>query len=111
MIIALLALQKNKLLQFLGCNAFAATFRRTGLVLLVLPASTSLWFPALFAADSSCSDCWGGLLALHGVNAPELDYYLQGYIEAEYQSKGAVIRVALCTTLLTVAFLANRRSS
>lgn len=39
---------------------------------------------------------------------PNLDYYVQGYLVAEYQSQGALIRVALCL-LPAVAFLFNRR--
>jgi hypothetical protein len=42
------------------------------------------------------------------VIAPDIDYYVQGYIVAEYQSQGALIRVVLCL-LPALAFLFNRR--
>ena len=106
--LALLALQNNKLLRFLGLIALAATFHRTVLVLLVLPASTlsgSLRFSQLIRLALLAGAAYG-LYSV--VIAPDLDYYVQGYLEAEYQSQGALIRVALCT-LPAVAFLLNRR--
>jgi hypothetical protein len=42
------------------------------------------------------------------VIAPDLDYYVEGYLEAEYQSQGALIRVVL-SLLPALAFLPNRR--
>ncbi|QNI95404.1 putative membrane protein [Synechococcus sp. A15-127] len=106
--LALLALQNNKLLQFLAWIALAATFHRTVLVLLVLPASTlsgSLRFSQLIRFGLLAGAAYGLYSA---VIAPNLDYYVQGYLEAEYQSQGALIRVALCL-LPAVAFLLNRR--
>jgi hypothetical protein len=106
--LALLALQNNKLLRFLGWIALAATFHRTVLVLLVLPASTlsgSLRFSQLIRLGLPAGAAYGLYSA---VIAPDLDYYVQGYLEAEYQSQGALIRVALCA-LPAVAFLLNRR--
>lgn len=105
--LALLALERDRLLQFLGWIALAALFHRTVLVLLVLPASTlsgSLRFSQLIRL---------GLLAGAGFGlysaflAPDLDYYVQGYLEAEYQSQGALIRVTLCL-LPALLFLPNR---
>ncbi|MCS5704709.1 EpsG family protein [Synechococcus sp. FGCU-3] len=107
--LALLALQRDRLLQFLAWIALAATFHRTVLVLLVLPASTlsgSLRFSQLIRLGLLAGAAYGLYSA---VIAPDLDYYVQGYIEAEYQSQGALIRVALCL-LPAVAFLFNRRS-
>ena len=106
--IALLELQNNKLLRFLGWIALAATFHRTVLVLLVLPASTlsgSLRFSQLIRLGLLAGAAYGLYSA---VIAPDLDYYVQGYLETEYQSQGALIRVALCA-LPAVAFLLNRR--
>ncbi len=106
--LALLALQNNKLLRFLGWIALAATFHRTVLVLLVLPASTlsgSLRFSQLIRLALLAGAAYG----LYSAEiAPDLDYYVQGYLEAEYESQGALIRVALCT-VPAVAFLLNRR--
>lgn len=105
--LALLALERDRLLQFLGWIALASLFHRTALVLLVLPASTisgSLRFSQLIRL---------ALLAGAGFGlystflAPDLDYYVQGYIEAEYQSQGGLIRVTLCL-LPALLFLPNR---
>jgi hypothetical protein len=106
--IALLALQRDRLLQFLAWIALAATFHRTVLVLLVLPASTlsgGLRFSQLIRLGLLAGAAYGLYSA---VIAPDLDYYVQSYIEAEYESQGALIRVALCV-LPALAFLVNRR--
>ena len=105
---ALLALQRDQLLRFLGWIALAATFHRTVLVLLILPASTlsgSLRFSQLIRLALLVGSAYGLYSA---VIAPDLDYYVQGYIEAQYQSQGALIRVALCL-LPALLFLLNRR--
>jgi hypothetical protein len=106
--IALLALQRDRLLQFLGWIALAATFHRTVLVLLILPASTlsgSLRFSQLFRMLLLIGAAYGLYTA---VIAPDIDYYVLGYIEAQYQSQGALIRVVLCL-LPALVFLFNRR--
>jgi len=106
--IALLALQRDRLLQFLGWIALAATFHRTVLVLLILPASTlsgSLRFSQLIRLLLLIGAAYGLYTA---VIAPDIDYYIQGYIEAQYQSQGALIRVVLCL-LPALVFLSNRR--
>ena len=106
--LALLALQRDRLLQFLVWIALAATFHRTVLVLLILPASTisgSLRFSQLIRLLLLIGAAYGLYSA---VIAPDLDYYVQGYIEAEYQSQGALIRVVLCL-LPALVFLPNRR--
>jgi hypothetical protein len=106
--IALLALQRDRLLQFLGWIALAATFHRTVLVLLILPASTlsgSLRFSQLIRMLLLIGAAYGLYTA---VIAPDIDYYVQGYIEAQYQSQGALIRVVLCL-LPALVFLFNRR--
>lgn len=106
--LALLALQRSRLLQFLAWIALAATFHRTVLVLLVLPASTlsgGLRFSQLIRLALLTGAAYGLYSA---VIAPDLDYYVQGYIEAEYESQGALIRVALCL-LPALIFLPFRR--
>jgi len=106
--LALLALQRNRLLQFLGWIALAATFHRTVLVLLILPASTlsgNLRFSQLLRLLLLIGSAYGLYSA---VIAPDIDYYVQGYIEAQYQSQGALIRVLLCL-LPALVFLFNRR--
>jgi len=106
--IALLALQRDRLLQYLGWIALAATFHRTVLVLLILPASTlsgNLRFSQLIRLLLLIGAAYGLYTA---VIAPDIDYYVQGYIEAQYQSQGALIRVVLCL-LPALVFLSNRR--
>ena len=106
--IAMLALQRDRLLQFLAWIALAATFHRTVLVLLILPASTlsgGLRFSQLIRLALLAGAAYGLYSA---VIAPDIDYYVQGYLEAEYESQGALIRVALCL-LPALAFLPNRR--
>lgn len=107
-LVALLALQRDRLLQFLVWIALAATFHRTVLVMLILPASTlsgglrfSQFIRLLLLAGAAY-----GLYA--SIIEPDLDYYVKGYIEAQYQSQGALIRVALCL-LPALLFLPNRR--
>ena len=105
--LALLALQRDRLLAFLAWIALAATFHRTVLVLLILPASTlsgSLRFSQLIRLGLVAGAAYGLYSA---VIAPDIDYYVQGYIEAEYQSQGALIRVALCL-LPALLYLPNR---
>lgn len=107
-LLALLALQRNRLLQFLVWIALAATFHRTVLVLLLLPASTisgTLRFSQLIRLALLAGAGYGLFTAML---APDLDYYVVGYIEAEYQSQGALIRVLLCL-LPALLFLAHRR--
>jgi hypothetical protein len=105
--LALLALERDRLFQFLGWIALAALFHRTVLVLLLLPASTlsgSLRFSQLIRLALLAGAGYGLYSAFV---APDLDYYIQGYLEAEYQSQGALIRVALCL-LPALLFLPNR---
>jgi len=107
-LIALLALERDRLLQFLAWIALAATFHRTVLVLLILPAATispSLRFGQLIRLGLLAGAGYGLYSA---VLAPDMDYYVQGYLEAQYQSQGALIRVALCL-LPALLFLPNRR--
>lgn len=106
--IALLALQRDRLLQFLVWIALAATFHRTALVLLILPAATlspNLRFGQLIRLALLAGAGYGLYTT---VIAPDIDYYVQGYLEAEYQSQGALIRVVLCL-LPALIFLPNRR--
>ena len=106
--IALLALQRDRLLQFLAWIALATTFHRTALVLLILPAATlspNLRFGQLIRLALLAGAGYG---LYSTVIAPDIDYYVQGYLEAEYQSQGALIRVALCL-LPALIFLPNRR--
>ena len=107
-LLALLELERNRLFRFLGWIALASSFHRTVLVLLILPASTlsgSLRFSQLIRLALLGGAGYGLYSA---ILAPELDVYLQGYVEAGYESQGALIRVALCL-LPALLFLPNRR--
>ncbi len=107
-LLGLLALQRGRLLQFLAWIALAATFHRTVLVLLILPAATlspRLRFSQLIRLLLLLGSAYGLYAA---VIEPDLDYYVQGYIEAGYQSQGALIRVLLCL-LPALLFLLKRR--
>ena len=107
--IALLALMRDRLLQFLACIALAATFHNTVLVLLILPVSSlpgGLRFSRLIRLLLIGGATYGLFSA---VVLPNLYYYQLTYITAEYDSQGALIRVALCL-LPALAFLTNRRS-
>jgi hypothetical protein len=107
-LLGLLALERGRLFQFLAWIALAATFHRPVLVLLSLPASSlspSLRFSKLIR-----------LLLLGGAGfglysaflADDIDTYQSGYIDAGYQSEGALIRVLLCL-LPALLFLFKRR--
>lgn len=106
--LALLALDRDRLLRFLGWIALAATFHTTALVLMLLPASSlnsNLRFSQFIRL---------GLLATAGFGlfnsllATSLENFQAGYLDAEYQSQGALIRVLLCL-LPALAFLLARR--
>ena len=105
--LGLLAIERDRLLQFLGWIALAALFHRTVLVLLVLPAATltgTLRTTQLLRLALLAGAAYG---LYTSILAPDLDYYVQGYLEAGYQSQGAQIRVALCL-LPALLFLPNR---
>lgn len=106
--LALLALERDKLLRFLIWIALAATFHRTSLVLLILPVSSltpSLRFSQLVRMGLLAGAGYGLYSALL---AEDISYYQRGYLEAGYDSQGALIRVALCL-LPAVIFLRYRR--
>jgi hypothetical protein len=107
-LLGLLALERGRLLQFLAWIALASTFHRTVLVLLILPASTlspRLRFSQLIRLVLLAGAGFGLYSAFL---ASDLDYYQSGYIDAGYQSQGALIRVALCL-LPALLFLLKRR--
>ncbi|MCF8139540.1 MAG: EpsG family protein [Cyanobium usitatum Tobar12.5m-G36] len=106
--LALLALERGRLLWFIAWVALAATFHNTALVMMVLPAAAlepSLRFRQLIRL---------GLVAVAGFGlfnallADSIDSFQSGYLDAGYQSQGALIRVLLCL-LPALIFLLNRR--
>lgn len=107
--LALLALERDRLLWFLGWIALAATFHKTVLILMLLPAATlnpNLRFSQLMRL---------ALLVIAGYGlfntqlSSSLENYQLGYIDAEYQAQGALIRVLLCVLPALVFLLARRR--
>lgn len=106
--IALLFLERGRLIGYLSLIVSAAAFHRTVLILMFLPASTlsgSMRFSQILRLLLLGVAAYGLYSA---VIAPDIDMYVQGYIEAEYQSQGALIRVILCL-LPSLTFLFNRR--
>jgi hypothetical protein len=106
--LALLALERDRLFTFLGWIVVAASFHKTALVLMLLPASalsSNLRFGQLIRLALLGLTGYG---LFNAVLAPSLESYQYGYLEAEYQSQGALIRVLLCL-LPAVAFLMARR--
>lgn len=106
--LALLSLQRERLVQFLLLIGLAATFHRPVLVMLVLPAATissslraSQWIRLIFLSVA-------GYGLYTSVLASDLADYLDNYVGAEYQSEGALIRVVLCLAPALV-FLFNRQ--
>ena len=91
----LLALEKGRLLPFLGSIAAAATFHSTALVMLafVVPAirGRSITMRALRLLLLLIV---GGVL-VQTFLAARVDGFVASYIENEYQSQGAAIRVAM----------------
>ena len=107
--LALLALERDRLLWFLGWIALAATFHKTALILMLLPAATLnaiLRFSQLIRLS---------LLAIAGYGlfntqlSSSLEKFQQNYIDAQYQAQGALIRVLLCLLPAVVFLLARRR--
>lgn len=106
-LLGLLAIERDRLLQFLGWIALAALFHRTVLVLLILPAATLTGTLRGTQMIRLALLAGAGYGLYSSLLAPDIDYYVQGYLEAEYQSQGALIRVALCL-LPALLFLSNR---
>jgi len=107
--LALLALERDRLLVFLAWIALAATFHKTALVLMVLPASTlnsNLRFSQLIRLGLLATAGWG---LFNSLLASSLESFQSGYLDAEYQSQGALIRVLLCLVPALGFLLARRR--
>lgn len=108
-LIALLALQRDRLFRYLGWIILAASFHRTALVLLVLPAATlsrKFRFSQLVRLGLLAGAGYG---LYSSIIEPNIDYYTYIYLDREYGSQGALIRVLLCLAPALI-FLPNRRS-
>jgi hypothetical protein len=98
-------LSKGSFFRFALCIALAATFHKTATMLLPLAALSStksrlwilVWTAAIF---------W---LLYSTFLEKDIDKLIEGYVEAEYSSEGAAIRVAM-NALPAIVFLLYRRS-
>lgn len=106
---ALLALERDRLLHFVVWIGLAATFHASALTMLVLPLATI----------KRSLGRWTGLLRLllvaiasYGLFdaylASRVESYISNYVEAQFQSQGALVRVLLCL-LPALIFLWKRR--
>ena len=101
--LGLVRLGKGSFVRFALCIALAATFHKTATLLLPLAALsatksrlwTAVWSIAAFAVLYST------------FLEKNVDKLIQNYVEAEYQSEGAAIRVAM-NALPAIVFLLNR---
>ena len=101
--LGLVRLGKGSFVRFALCIALAATFHKTATLLLPLAALsatksrlwTAIWSVAAFAVLYST------------FLEKKVDRLIQNYVEAEYQSEGAAIRVAM-NALPAIVFLLNR---
>ncbi|MCP9883373.1 EpsG family protein [Cyanobium sp. Alchichica 3B3-8F6] len=108
-LLALLALQRDRLLQFLAWIGLAATFHATALSMLVLPISSlGQRFGRLSGLVSIAFLIGTGYGLLRAFLVSSIETYQTVYLEAEYQSQGAIIRVIL-VLLPALIFLWNRR--
>ena len=105
----LMALERERFLQFIGWIFLASTFHASSLIMLLLPLAT-------VRRDFVR---WTGLLRLlllagagyglfQAILGNSLEFYVTNYIDAQYQSDGALIRVLLCL-LPGLIFLWKRR--
>lgn len=96
-LLALLAIERDRLLQFLFWLCLASTFHASALTMLVLPIVT-------IQRNMGRLSGLLRLLLLAGVGyglfiailSGLLAAYQEAYLEAQYHSQGALIRVALC---------------
>jgi len=107
-LLALLALEQDQQIQFMAWIGLASTFHASALTILMLPLAsirrnlgrmTGL-LNLLFLAGT----CYGLYTA---ILSGSVQSYEQIYLEAKYQSQGALIRIVLCL-LPALVFLWNR---
>lgn len=108
-LLALLALERDRLLPFLGWIALAATFHMTALIVLVLPVATIKRDLGRFNGLIRLLLLLGASYGLFEVFlSSSIEGYRTNYIDAEYQSQGALVRVFMCL-LPALIFLLKRR--
>ena len=106
--LALLALERGRVVLYIAWLALAATFHKTALVMLVLPAITlsgSFRFVNLLRLGFLLGAGWGLFTSLL---SDSVESFQSGYLDAGYQSQGALIRILLCL-LPALIFLLQRQ--
>ena len=107
--LALLALERDRLAWFLAWIALAATFHKTALILMLLPAATlnpNLRFGQLMRLALVMMAGYG---LFNTLLSSSLENFQTGYIDAQYEAQGALIRVLLTLLPAMVFLLARRR--
>ena len=103
--LGLVALEKNSSIKFLLWVTLAATFHKSAIILVPLAVlgGTRVRFVKLILVGITASMLFILLLREH------FDNYVAGYIDAEYESAGAAIRIAM-NALPALVFLLRRKS-
>ena len=107
--LALLALERGRLVPYIAWLALAATFHKTALVMLLVPAITlsgSFRFVNFLRLGFLLGAGWGLFTSLLSDSVESLQ---SGYLDAGYQSQGALIRIALCLLPALVFLLLRQR--
>lgn len=109
-LMALLALERDRLLSFLAVISLAASFHFSALSILFFPIGTARrrlvpGRAAVYLLLFLVSGIGFCLAVLSGL----FDYYRSSYIDAEYGAQGAFLRMGLCL-LAALVFFWNRRS-
>lgn len=108
-LLALLALERDRLLQFLAWIGLASTFHASALTMLVLPLATIRRNLGRLTGLLRLLLLGGAGYGLYNaILSGSVEAYQEAYLEAQYQSQGALIRVALCV-LPALIFLWKRR--
>jgi hypothetical protein len=103
--IGLVALENRSIVQFVVCVAIAATFHKSSVLLIPIAAlanSTKRTFTFLWVAIVV-------VVLYYLMLSNQVDDLYDNYIESEYQSQGAFIRLTM-NTLAAVLFLKWRRN-
>jgi hypothetical protein len=102
--LGLVALQRNSVIKFVIWVAFAVTFHKTAVIVLPLVALSRVRnrVPTFFLLAAL------GYMLYHLFLNPEMDELVSAYVDAEYNSQGALVRVAM-TVFPAIIFLLNRR--
>lgn len=108
-LLALLALERDRLLQFLAWLALASTFHASALTMLVLPLAKIRRNLGRLTGLLRLLLLGGAGYGLYSaILSGSVESYQEVYLEAQYQSQGALVRVALCV-LPALIFLWKQR--